>query len=678
MSESGYSIEETEYISKSVYQNLCYLRLPLLRRSGIDFSCSEPILSVIMVAHNNFAMTLSALASLRENYKDQIQLILIDSGSSDEVRHIEHYIHGADIIRTLGNVGFLKGCNQALPLVKADYTLYLNNDVELMPNAVDMALARFVKDPRAGAVGAKLVRTNGLLQEAGCIVWRDGSVVGYLRDQRPDVPEANYVRSVDFCSAAFLMVRTKLLKDLSGFDPDYAPAYFEETDLCVRINQKNMEVVYDPAVVVLHYEYGTSGAHESNQMMTANLQKFREKNKSYLALKYERTTQQILSARSVKPNCKKILFIEDYLPFRHLGSGFTRSNDIISIMVNELGHDVTVYPIFRPIQVTEDIYSQFPERSEVIYDKGLEDLADFLQSRAGYYDTIWIARTHNAARLESILSKNSAFLKGCTIILDTEAIAAPRVLQKILLEGTVPQHTEEELVQKEFSASGFIHQYVAVSEKDASILRNIGKKKVSVLGHRQEARRFTPAYTQRHDILFVGAIHDKDSPNLDSLIWFVTDVLPRIENSLQEDFKFRICGYINPDIDLTSLLKHPRVEVVGRVQDMTPYYDTHRIFVAPTRFAAGIPYKIHEAAANGLPVVASNILCEQVGWQSGEDIVSALTGDADSFAKMTVEIYKNRELWEHVRRNALLRIIQENEPKNYVARIRSILTVFKG
>lgn len=673
--ETGYTDEEVEYISKSVYQSMCLLRQPVLMRSGLDFSYTQPDISVIVIAHNNFAMTLSALSSLRDNYSGEIQLILVDSGSSDEVRHIERYVRGAEVLRTLGNVGFLLGCNEALQHVKAKFTLYLNNDLELMPNAVDMALARFEKEPNAGAVGAKLVRTNGLLQEAGCIIWHDGSVSGYLRNQLPDIPEANYVRSVDFCSAAFLMVRTDVLKEMAGFDTDYVPAYFEETDLCVRINQHNYDVVYDPAVVVLHYEYGTSGNHESSQMMAVNFQKFREKNKTYIEKRPERSEAMALQARTTRKATKRILFIEDFLPFRHLGSGFTRSNDIVTAMVTQLGCDVTLYPVFRPTGLVEDTYLAFPDRAEVMWNKGLEDLAGFLQARPGYYDAVWLARTHNAERLQPIVSECRAALNGAIIILDTEAVAAGRSIQKWALQGETPQHTLDEMLHKEFQASSIAQKFVAVNEKDSQTLKNIGLQDVSVLGHQQQVRRFTPGYTDRHNILFVGAIHDGDSPNLDSLVWLAREVLPLLDDVIPEEVKIRVCGYINPELDLKTILQHPRIEIVGRVNDLSSYYNTHRIFIAPTRFAAGIAYKIHEAAANGLPIVASSILRDQLGWQSGVDIMAAETGNPAAFAQAIIELYQNRDLWERVRRNALRRIVQENNTEKYVETIRSILTI---
>lgn len=618
---------------------------------------------------------MSALYSLRQNYKGQMQVILVDSGSSDGICHIERYVSGIKFIRTLGNVGFLRGCNIALEHVQADFTLYLNNDLELMPCAVETALARFVKEPKAGAVGGKLIRTNGVLQEAGSIVWQNGSVCGYLRDQDPKCPEANYVRSVDFCSGAFLMVRTDLLRNLNGFLEDYAPAYFEETDLCVRLRQSGWDIVYDPGVEILHYEYGTSSNAGSVNMMRVNQGRFIENNRSYLASCYPREKYQDTFARSVNKFEKKILFIEDFLPFRHLGSGFTRSNDIVTVMTQRLGCHVTVYPIFRPAEeMEEDVYTGFPDRAEVISDKGLENLAAFLKARPKYYDIIWVARTHNMARLTPIFAEVAEALTGCKIILDTEAVAAPREMQKLKLMGESPQHSLDELLQKEFFAAHRVNKFVAVNDKDASILHRLGFQDVHVLGHLQQAQRFTPGFKERRDILFIGAIHDADSPNLDSLIWFVTEVLPKLEGHLPEDVKFRICGYLNPNVDVSVLQSNPRVDVVGRIESVKDYYNTHRVFVAPTRFAGGIPYKIHEAAAHGIPIVGSNILCEQIGWQPNEDMLAPEVGNAASFAEAIIALYSERELWQKLRYNILQRISHENTIENYTHEIKNILT----
>ncbi|MDT8871825.1 glycosyltransferase family 4 protein [Komagataeibacter rhaeticus] len=146
---------------------------------------------------------------------------------------------------------------------------------------------------------------------------------------------------------------------------------------------------------------------------------------------------------------------------------------------------------------------------------------------------------------------------------------------------------------------------VAVNDAEARLLHGAGFDNVSVLGHMQVPRPTGPGWAARRDILFLGAVHDMAAPNLDSLAWFSGAVLPLLVDRLGPGIRFGVCGHVNPRVDLGPLRRHPNVNLLGRVADTAPVYDHHRVFVAPTRFAAGIAYKLHEAAANGLPVVGS-------------------------------------------------------------------------
>ncbi|OYV58579.1 MAG: hypothetical protein B7Z71_09875 [Acidocella sp. 21-58-7] len=464
-----------------------------------------------------------------------------------------------------------------------------------------------------------------------------------------------------------------MLKTLGGFDVLYKPAYFEETDLCIRLHQAGYRVVYDPAIMITHQEYSSGDPAIALAMMAQNQPKFRKKNQEYLRTKYPRHPDLLANARSPKTGGYRILLIEDRIPLRALGSGFTRSNDIIRTMA-ELGHQVTVFPIYQPIETMLNIYREFPDTVEIIHDRELKDLAAFLKQRSGYFDVLWIARTHNAERLLDILMAASAHLPINRIVLDTEAVAAARLAERDAILGNTPASSLEKAVQKELASAYFCQKIIAVNQMDADIIKQSGFEDVSILGH---VRPLTPTpkpFDERHGMLFVGAIHDQESPNLDGLEWFVSEVLPLLHGQLPDDVSFTIAGYVNRRIDLSGFGKARRVRLRGPVDDLTPLYNNHRIFVAPTRFAGGIPFKLHEAASHGLPIVAATLLCRQVGWRGDVELLSGNVRDPAQFATQIMKLYTDKVMWEQMRANALARLAQENSPEFYRNAVSGILT----
>ena len=436
-----------------------------------------------MVVYNQFALTLAALASLRANFPGLIQLILVDSGSSDETRQIKRYVHGAQILRLDQNIGFLRGCNAGLRLATAETLLFLNNDIELTPGAVDAALVRLRSDPAIGAVGAKLICTHGLLQEAGCIIWRDGWTTGYMRDASPLAPEVNFVRDVDYCSAAFLLTRTALVQELDGFDEAFAPAYYEDTDLCLRIQEAGYRVVYDPAVLVRHLEYGTSAGAVAAAEIAARHDVFFRKHIGRLRFRYAADARAQLFARATTPQRGRVLYIEDQIPLRRLGQGFVRSNDIIRALAG-LGCHVTVYPLFPPEVSVAAVYADMPDTVEVMHDHSLAGLEEFLKARRGYYATIWICRIHNLDRVKPILERiGTDVLAGMQIVLDTEAIGALREAARHRLDGKAGDFDLQAAIRAECANAWFCQSLVAVSESEAAHLRALGFPDVAVLGH---------------------------------------------------------------------------------------------------------------------------------------------------------------------------------------------------
>ena len=107
----------------------------------------------------------------------------------------------------------------------------------MRPAQSKAAIETLEQIPDAGAVGGRIILPDGTLQEAGCVIWKDGSCAGYGRGGDPEAREFNWRRVVDFCSGVFLVMPRKLFASLGGFDETFAPAYYEEVDLAVRIRE---------------------------------------------------------------------------------------------------------------------------------------------------------------------------------------------------------------------------------------------------------------------------------------------------------------------------------------------------------------------------------------------------------------------------------------------------------
>ncbi|WP_317134856.1 glycosyltransferase [Ameyamaea chiangmaiensis] len=663
-----------EHHAKQVYLRRAEALLPVLARQGLDFTCHEtPSVSVIMVLFNQIALTMTTLASLRANFAGPIDLVLVDSGSHDTTGSIERYVRGARVLRFRHNIGYLDGCNAALADARADAVLYLNNDVTLRPGAVAAALNRLEADRAIGAVGAKIVRTNAELQEAGSIIWRDGTTYGYLRNDNPNDPQANFVRDVDYCSAAFLMVRTPLVRACGGFDPLFRPAYFEDTDLCIRILEAGYRIVYDPTVMIEHLEFGSGDAGASLKQMLANHRKLVRRHVDFL--RYQQPSHHLnkVAARGRRGDRRRVLFIDDYVPLRQQGSGYVRSNDIVQTMAR-LGYEVTVFPIMARHIDSVSLFENFPETVEIIADQGIADLSRFLAERAGYYDAVWVGRTHNLARMLPILGEANRYLPARGLVLDTEVVATPRAFAWSQVTGRAPpEGTFEEALREEFLCAYHAQRIVAVTPGDAALIRIAGHDDVAVLGHMLTPQPSPAPFAARHGLLFVGAIHETGSPNHDSLEWFVAEVLPRLEAHLPADARVTIAGYVRPGIDLGALGENRRVDIVGPVRDLSALYNRHRVFIAPTRFAGGLPYKVHEAAAHGLPIVATGLLGEQLGWQDGRDLLCPPGLEAEAFASAIMRVYHDEALWTGLRDAALARVRHDCDADSFSSALDAIL-----
>jgi GT2 family glycosyltransferase len=234
----------------------------------------DPVASIVMVVRGAGDLALAALDALRRHTPEPFEVVLVDNGSADGTTARLAAVEGARLLRNRFNRGFGPACNQGAAEARAGAVVFLNSDALVTPGWLGPLLETL--DRGAGAAAPMLLNPDGSLQEAGAIVWRSGgtSVHGFGDD--PEKLEYRFRREIDY-SGACLVVRRAAFAELGGFDDRYAPAYFEDADLGMRLRELGLPVVYDPRSKVVHVLGASGTTFEQKAVAHRNWLRFRER-----------------------------------------------------------------------------------------------------------------------------------------------------------------------------------------------------------------------------------------------------------------------------------------------------------------------------------------------------------------------------------------------------------------
>lgn len=339
------SLEAAKLVTRSLLSTRLDAFLAGIGRLSLPTS-NRPSVSILLILYNQAELTLACLSSITETLSGlslQVEVVILDNGSSDRTIQLLTRIDGAKVIRSSENLHFLRGINRAAQEATGRFLLLLKSDTQLVAGTVEAAVRTLEGDPTIGAVGGRLILPDGSLQEAGSIVWNDGACVGYGQGRNPSDPEFMFRRDVDYCSAAFLMTPRAAFEKLGGFDERYAPAYYEDTDYCVRLWQQGLRVVFDPNVSVLHYESGSATQEDGTlELQRQNGRLFALRHRGWLSDRFPPSAENILDAR-IRSTGIRVLMIDERIPKMTLGAGYPRANDLLHELV-AAGAQVTFFP----------------------------------------------------------------------------------------------------------------------------------------------------------------------------------------------------------------------------------------------------------------------------------------------------------------------------------------------
>ncbi|MFH1845156.1 MAG: glycosyltransferase [bacterium] len=232
-----------------------------------------PRVSIIVLCRDQLAYTRRCLTALRRTLEPGLaEIILVDNGSQDGSADWAEAQPDLRVIRNEDNRGFGPANNQAAAKARGEYLVFCNNDTEPQVGWLESLLAVADNDPEVGAVGARLVNRDGVLLETGAVLNSDGSCTNRGRETIQSAHSYEPALTVDYASACALLVRKDAFGQVGGFDPRYAPAYYEDVDLCLGLRQNGYRIVVEPKAWVVHHESITARVVTGSEQRRVELQ----------------------------------------------------------------------------------------------------------------------------------------------------------------------------------------------------------------------------------------------------------------------------------------------------------------------------------------------------------------------------------------------------------------------
>jgi len=577
-------------------------------------------------------------------------VIGVDDGSRDGSLERLRSIEGLTVIRNEDNRCFADACNRGAQAARGAFLVMLNNDTQVLEGWLDALLETFERFPDTGIAGARLVYPDGRLQEAGGIVFNDGSGWNYGRFDDPNRPEYRYTREADYCSGACIMLRTALFRELGGFDAHYAPAYYEDTDLAFRVRQRGLKVRVQGAATVVHHEGATSGtdlAGGVKRYQAINRERFLERWRDRLQgqpapIVDPRDAREIRRARDHALK-GRILVVDAYTPEPDQDSGSLRLVYLMECF-RDLGYGVTFMP---DIGAYAGRHTTDLQRAgvEVVHEPWIASPQRFLAERGSEFDFVMVSRHYVAAKYLGPVRRHCPNARFIFDTVDLHYLREERLAE--LEDSPVLKRTAAQTRRSELAVINAADVTLVVSPVEKTVLgRAAPDARVAIISNVHEVVGSRRPWAQRKDLLFVGSY--QHPPNIDAAQWFVSEIWPLVRAELPEA-EFHLIGSKAPES--VRALDGDGVRFHGFVESLEPWLDNCRLAVAPLRYGAGIKGKVNISMSRGQPVVATPIAVEGMFAKPGRDVLVA-ESPAD-FAAAVVRLYRDEALWNLVSASGL-------------------------
>lgn len=603
--------------------------------------------SILIPVHNKFEYTYHCLASIfLQGNKCSYEIIIIDDCSTDQTTEIKKIFENIKVISNIENLGFLRSCNKAAKVAKGKYITLLNNDTEVCFGWLDELLDVFGRYKQVGAVGAKLINADGSLQEAGGIIWDNGQPWNLGRNENPFSPEWSYVRKCDYLSGAALMISAQAWSLVDGLSDEFAPCYYEDTDLAFKLRAKGYSTLYCPHAEVIHFEGISHGRDTSSGMkkyQLFNSPKFASKwhNEFVYNGRMEQENVWRNKDRDIRYRC---LVIDYATPEPDKNAGAYAAVEEMKLL-QAYGFKLTFMP---------ENHAHFGKYTTNLQKLGIECIhapfylsaEDLLQKRGKEYDLIYITRYDVAERHIELVRKytNAKVLFNNADLHFLRELRANLIQNKADLSGPLATRDRELCLMRKVDA------ILSYNEAEHAVIAshnlrqdNIFKCPWVLTPHQPK----TP-FEKRFGIAFLGGY--KHYPNVEAVNFFVKEVMPLIR-AKRKDIDFYIYGSDMPE-EFSAFSPKDGIIAKGYVENLSDVFEGHRIFVAPLLSGAGVKGKVLEAISWGMPTVISPVAAESTGLVNG--VSTFVVEKPKEWVEVIETLYGAHEVLASISEQALL------------------------
>ena len=595
---------------------------------------AEPECSVVIPAYGHFAATYRCIESILHRLpRAAMEIVLVDDGSQDETVFAGAIVTGGVRVHRLArNEGFVAAANAGAALARGRTVMLLNNDTVVEEGWLDALLDTFRRDPSVGVAGSRLLSPDGKLQECGGVVWREGIAWNWGRGEDADRPEYRCLRDVDYVSGAAMMVPRALWDELGGFDPLFAPGYYEDTDLCFRARAAGRRVVVQPASRVVHHEGTTAG----QDVAGVGMKRFQLINHRHFQRRWEAELRHRPAlgedTRLERGAGPVALIVDDCVPTPDQDAG---SNAVVEHMraLQRLG--------YKACFVASDRLEHSRRYTALLEQEGIQcfdapyysSVEEVLRREGSGVKLAYLHRVGNAAQFTSLIRQR---LPGARVVYSVADLHHLRLRREGEIMGSPELLGEAARVEAvEMAAVHAADAVIVHSEHEAALLRAAAPQAaITVVPWTVPVRPIAEPFARRSGLAFIGGY--RHTPNVDAARYLVETVMPFVW-AQAPGIEVRLVGSNMPES--VRRLAGPRVQALGQIANLDDVLGQVRLTVAPLRYGAGLKGKVLSSLAAGVPCAMTAMAAE--GMALPEAVARCVADTPEALAAAIVALHED-------------------------------------